>query len=294
MQFLDFSPVAMAAIYSQMKYVSENGEIQADAVRHMIYDSVRRLNRLHSKKYGKMVICFDGSNNWRKTEFELYKAKRKIDREAVADVIDWDAFWGVFGEVKESMKENLPYICLEIEGAEADDVIGTLARYEFEINPKQKNIILSTDHDFIQCQKYPNVCQYSPRFNKMVFDKDPNLALYTKFVKGDKKDGVPNIKSADDSIITSTRQTPISAKFLASVLACDNDVELLSNLLTEEQYDRYKRNVKLLDLNASPLEVQQIIISEYDKKIVNGSMVKLMSYFGKNNMPNLNERISDF
>ena len=207
MIFLDYSPVAMASIYSQMKYISEDGVIQDDIVRHMIFNSIRRLNKLHTAKFGKMVICFDSDANWRKEEFELYKANRKKSRDEQGDDgFDWDSFWGIFNEVKEAVKENLPYVSVEVSGAEADDVIGTLVRYEFETNPKTPTLIISTDGDFEQLQRYPNVKQYTPTFDKWVVSKDPMEKLYTKIVKGDKKDGVPNIKSPDNSIIDSIRQ----------------------------------------------------------------------------------------
>ena len=292
MQLLDYNPVCMAAIYTQMKYISKDNTIDKHTVKHMVFDSIRRLNKLHTKKYGKMVICFDSSSNWRKKEFELYKANRKQKRDEQSDEINWDLFWEALNETKQAVIDNLPYLTVEVVGTEADDVIATIAKYLHETNPMTKTLVLSTDGDFKQLQKYHTVEQYTPVQDKFIKTSDPRVEMLTKIVKGDKKDGVPNIKSDDRSIIDKIRQKSISAKFLKTLI--ESDEAELPELLSSVELEKFHRNKKLIDLSLSPGELQMEIIKTFEKNEIKGSFLKLMKFLSENELDLLSSKIEDF
>ena len=90
----------------------------------------------------------------------------------------------------EDLRNYFPYKVMRVEGAEADDVIGTLNDH-VSTNP---NLIISSDKDFLQLQKYQGVSQWSP-LTKTWVKGDPEESLWEKMIKGDAGDGVPNILS---------------------------------------------------------------------------------------------------
>ena len=97
---------------------------------------------------------------------------------------------------------------MHVDEAEADDIIAVIIRELSE----EPTLILSSDKDFIQLQKFSNVKQWSPLQKKFVVG-DPVESLYDKTIRGDSGDGVPIIVSSDDTFITEgKRQTPVTKK----------------------------------------------------------------------------------
>ena len=118
----------------------------------------------------------------------------------------------------------MPYPVIDVDGAEADDVIGTLAEYSQEndltehplFQEPKPFLIVSADHDFQQLQKWQNVKQWSPMRKKFVEIKDnPSQVLMEHIISGDKGDGVPNILSDDDVFTEGKRQRPIRKTLVA-------------------------------------------------------------------------------
>ena len=101
-------------------------ELSEDLVRHMVLNSLRAHNKKFRKEYGEMVIACDSSNVWRKQVFPNYKAGRKANREKSDH--DWNAIFTMLGNIRNEIKENLPYKVLALETAEADDIIAALVR----------------------------------------------------------------------------------------------------------------------------------------------------------------------
>ena len=70
---------------------------------------------------------------------------------------------------KEEIAENFPYTVIRVDGCEADDIIGTLVTmnpdHNNDFNP-QKNMIVSSDRDFLQLQRFKNTRQFSPLLKK--------------------------------------------------------------------------------------------------------------------------------
>ena len=106
---------------------------------------------------------------------------------------------------------------IELETAEADDVIAVLIRKVQRVvgpNHAKKIIIVSGDKDFIQLDS-DNVRQYNPILNKYVGkDETPSIYIREHILKGDRSDGVPNILSDDNVFI----ELPIICKRLSVLL----------------------------------------------------------------------------
>jgi len=263
-------------------------DLSEDLVRHMVLNSLRAHNKKFRKEYGDMVIACDSKNVWRREIFPNYKAGRKANR--AKSEHDWDAIFSMLHTIKDEIKTFLPYKVIEIETAEADDIIATLIKRSKRIvapNHKKNILILSGDKDFIQLHG-PNVRQYNPVLNKFV-GKGENPSLYIKehILKGDRSDGVPNILSDDNVFIEGRRQRPLSKKKINSW------VEEVFMTFTEEEQKNYDRNRKLIDLSCIPHELEDKINNEFLNVKV-ASRDKILGYFINKKLKTLIEVIDEF
>ena len=263
-------------------------ELSEDLVRHMVLNSLRGHNKKFRKEYGEMVIACDSKNVWRREVFPNYKAGRKATREKSEH--DWDTIFSMLHTIKDEIRSFLPYKVIELETAEADDIIATLVkRTQNEVGPnhKKKILILSGDKDFIQLHG-PNVKQYNPVLNKFVGKgEDPTIYIKEHILKGDRSDGIPNVLSDDNVFIEGRRQRPLSKKKIESWV---NEVFMT---FTEEEQNNYNRNRKLIDLSCIPPELEEKIINEFiDVKVA--SRDKILNYFITKKLKTLIEVIDEF
>ena len=265
-------------------------ELNEDLVRHMVLNSLRAHNKKFRKEYGDMVIACDSKNVWRREIFPNYKAGRKANR--AKSEHDWDAIFSMLATIKNEIKTFLPYKVIDLETAEADDIIATLVRRSKRIiQPEHKRnvLILSGDKDFIQLHG-PNIKQYNPVLNKFV-GKGENPSLYIKehIFKGDRSDGIPNILSDDNVFIEGRRQKPLSKKKINSWV---DDVFFYTHF-TEEEQKNYDRNRKLIDLSCIPQELEDKINNEFNEVKV-ASRDKILGYFINKKLKTLIEVIDEF
>ena len=265
-------------------------ELNEDLVRHMVLNSLRAHNKKFRKEYGEMVIACDSKNVWRREIFPNYKAGRKANR--AKSEHDWDAIFSMLHNIKNEIKTFLPYKVIEIETAEADDIIATLIKKNKRViapEHKKKVLILSGDKDFIQLHG-PNVKQYNPVLNKFVGKgEEPSLYIKEHIFKGDRSDGIPNILSDDNVFIEGRRQRPLSKKKINSWV---NDVFFYTNF-TEEEQKNYDRNRKLIDLSCIPHELEEKINNEFLNVKV-ASRDKILGYFINKKLKTLIEVIDEF
>ena len=258
----------------------DNMELSENLVRHMVLNSLRGHNKKFRKEYGEMVITCDSKNVWRRQSFPNYKAGRKANR--AKSEHDWETIFDILGTVKREIKAFMPYKVLELETAEADDIIAVLCR-----QVKDKTLILSGDKDFIQLHN-ERIRQYNPVLNKFV-GKDENPSLYIKehILKGDRSDGIPNVLSDDNVLIEGRRQTPLSKKKVESWVN-----EVLPTF-TEQEQKNYDRNRTLIDLNCVPQELEDKINREFNDVEV-ASRDKILNYFITKKLKTLIEVIDEF
>jgi len=256
--------------------------VEENLLRHTILNSIRMFRNQFTKDYGDMVICCDGKDNWRKKVFPEYKANRRKNREN--DPTDWKTLFELLHEMREELTKYFPYKVMHVDSAEADDIIGVLVDH-CEENP---TLILSSDKDFIQLQKYQGVRQWSPLQKKFIVG-DPTESLYDKTIRGDTGDGVPNILSSDDTLITEgKRQTPVTKKKME--LWRGKKPEEFCN---EAMLRNYHRNKTMVDLRETPESIRINIVNQYDNQEA-GDRSQLWNYFVDNRLKNLMEVIDEF
>ena len=281
MILLDYSQIALSNIIVQ-KLNDEN------MIRHMILNSIRMYNKKYRDEYGQMVICADGMNTWRKDYYPYYKAKRKTKREQSDQ--DWNEIFRILHLVREEIKENLPYKVIHMDGVEADDIIASLVLQSQEFGLGEPMMIVSSDKDFIQLQKFNNVKQFSPIQKKMVKDSNPRTYLFNHIMKGDSGDGIPNVLSDDDTFVTDKKQTPLRKTKIAEWLENSDN---LRNVMEHETFRNYQRNKKLIDLTEVPEDIQQTIINNYNEQKVAMKM-KVLNYLIKKRCNQLIEVVEEF
>jgi len=236
------------------------------------------------KEYGEVVLCCDNRKYWRKEFFPFYKAGRKKTREK--STLDWHAIFDMLAKFKQELKENFPYKVIDVESAEADDIIGTLVPRHAA---HEKILILSSDGDFLQLQRWgENVKQYNPALKKFLKSENPLLELEEKIIRGDKGDGIPNVFSPSDCFVRDLRQKPITKGTLDKLLK-----ENVENWSDENARIGYSRNKTLIDLKCIPVEIKEKIINTYEEtKPANKQ--KMLNYFIQNKLTNLMDVIEEF
>ena len=278
MILVDISQLFVASTFVSMK--KEETEVDIKKLRYMILNSLRMYRKKYANEFGELVICCDGSLSWRREIFPHYKAGRKTGREV--SPLDWTQIFGCFDQLKKELKENFPYRLIQVDTAEADDIIGTLVLKDRK--PNERTLIISSDKDFIQLQMNENVFQYSPVTKKMLNGVDPHEYLREHILRGDKSDGIPNVLSSDNCIVDGIRQTPMTKKLIK---------EWEESSIPEKHRERFERNTTLVDLRYTPFHLQEKILEQYKKEPI-GSRNILPAYFTEHNLETLTKNIGDF
>ena len=296
MIIVDYNQTAIGSFMAEIKGRSDV-EVNLPLLRHMIINTIRSYNKRWSNDYGHLVIACDNRHYWRKKEFPYYKAGRR--GASLASALDWGEIFNALNIVRYELAEVFPYPVIDVDGAEADDVIGTLAEYsqtlgepgplfEDEVTP-DPFLIVSGDHDFKQLQKFPNVRQYAPAQKKWVKITEPaHQVLMEHIITGDKGDGIPNMFSDDDTFVTGTRQRPIKKTLLAKWKTMKPE-----EFVNGDGAHGYNRNSLLVDLTRTPQDIKDAIIHSYTSQ-TNKDKSALLDYFNKHRMRQMVDVIDEF
>ena len=280
MILIDLNQVCIANVLQEVKQLKK---IEPLLVKHMILSTLLFYRKKFKDQYGELVICCDSKRSWRKDVFPFYKANRKTNRQK--DDIDWSGIFEVINSLTDDLVNHFPYSVIQVDQAEADDIIGTLVKNYYR---EGKIMTVSSDKDFLQLQKYYNVYQYSPIQKKNLEISNPNEYIKEHIMKGDRGDGIPNFLSDDDTFVTDKR----SKKILKTKLEAWKNL-CPTEFCDEKMYRGWKRNEQLVDLGHTPADIKQKIVDQYDTYEYN-QRDKLLNYFVKNKLRNLTEHIGDF
>lgn len=239
MLLLDFSNLAKAAITANLYNipVTESPEGMS-MVRHVALSSIMNYRKKFSK-YGEPLIIADSATGyWRKDIFPEYKGTR--DKNQEDSIIDWKFVSAVTKIVLKELKDNFPWAVIQVDKAEADDIIGILSG-----RASEPTMIVSGDQDSIQSHKNPWVKQWSPiqAYHKNgqgdITAENTTVALQsliTKIVKGDSGDGIPNVLSASVCLMEGIKQTSVMQNVLDRYIECPSTsmLEGISETLIDE------------------------------------------------------------
>lgn len=269
--------------------VAINKENDENMIRHMIINSLRLYRNAYKENFGELVIACDSKNNWRKNYYPQYKANRKKARDKSG--LDWVEAFRIINKIRDELKEHFPYKVIEVEGCEADDIIGTLCKNTQEFGQYEDVMIVSADKDFLQLQRYKNVRQYSPLLKKEYREETPLVGLTEKILTGDAGDGVPNVLSHDNVFVEGERQRPLSRKKKDDMINQLNHAD--SGYQHSEWYRNYQRNRKLIDLEYTPEELQSEILEQFNSQDKWGLRGAVLPYLINNRMKLMIESVEE-
>jgi len=278
MIIVDFNQVMISNLMAQLGNHT-NIPLDEGLFRHMVINSIRNYKLKFSEEYGEIVIACDDRNYWRKQIYPYYKANRKKARDK--SELDWTLIFESFNKIRSELKDYFPYRVIQIESAEADDIIATLV---LDIIAPEGFLILSGDKDFIQLHKYDNVKQYDPVRKKWITHDNPDHYLFEHIMRGDAGDGIPNVLSDDDVfVVDGKRQKPLTQKKI------DADWISKEMLCTRN----FLRNQQIIDLSFIPINIQEAIIDKYNAE-AGKDRSKLFNYFIEYKLKHMMENIGDF
>ena len=286
MILVDLNQVMISNLMIQLKH--SDGVLEEGLVRHMVLNSLKKYRGLFYPKYGELVICCDDKSYWRKEIFPYYKASRKKERQASS--IDWNSIFITLNNIRDELRENMPYLVIQVPNAEADDIIATLC-HEFGVSTRDQGmpiLILSGDKDFVQLQKYWNVDNYNPVLKKDIRVDNPERYLREHIMLGDRGDGIPNFLSADDTFVVGKRQKSISRLKLAEWAELEPE-----EFCTEEMLIGYKRNKALIDLSEIPDDISGQVLDQYYSGTQNPRS-KIIEYFMEKKLRKLMSDVQAF
>lgn len=279
MIIVDFNQVMISNLMMQLGNHT-NVPIEEGLFRHMVINSLRSYKQKFASEYGEMIIACDDKNYWRKQLFPYYKANRKKTRDA--SEINWTQVFEIFNKVKHEIRDNFPYRVIQVDSAEADDIIATLVKHRSE-----PVLILSGDKDFVQLQMDDDVKQYDPVRKKWISHNDPRKFLFEHILKGDQGDGVPNVLSDDDTFVANKRQRPLTQKKIEAVY--NQGIMFLDKELEKN----FKRNKQLVDLSMIPEKIRKQVLDKYHEED-GKDRSKLFNYFIAYKLKNMMEHVGEF
>lgn len=285
---LDFNPTVIAAVNQGHKEFGE--DLTVDIIRNVVLNMILSYRKQFGNKYGKLVICCDSGDGWRKEFFPFYKYSRKKTREE--SPLNWPLIFSSLDAIRNELIEYMPYKVMALPRCEADDIIAVLSRYIVDYEPIEQGIdfdtqdvlILSRDKDFKQLQTTRHIVQWSPVDKKWLREPNAKEFLIEHIIRGDSGDGVPNMLSDDDSFVIKKRQSQIRTTFVEDVIA---------NGVPPKHKAGYDRNKRLIDLTMVPQDLQEGIIAEYKNHTPNAKS-KLLNYLIKYKLKNLYDNAQFF
>ena len=274
---VDFSQIFIGSYMMAAKYA----DVDMDVIRPAVLNTLRIYRNKFVSEYGELILCCDDRHTWRKDIFPNYKASRKKTRKVSG--IDWNNLYECLNQLKDELRQWFPYKLIQVEKAEADDIIAILVNLI-----QERTLILSSDKDFVQLQTF-NIRQYSPMQKKFVDSESAERSLHEKIVRGDVGDGIPNIMSDDNVFVDEgRRQKPVTKKKVDAWYELDPDM-----YCTAEMLRNYKRNKQLVDLGEVPESIRINITKQFETTQV-GERSRLLTYFVNHRLKNLTESLSEF
>lgn len=230
--------------------------VDYELMKFRMFDSVYK-SMFKAGEVREVVLAMDDKNSWRKIYWKKYKENRKDKKKSID--LDWDEFFGVLNEFMREISTHIPFKVLQVQNAEADDIIGVLA-----LDKPQDFYIISTDKDFLQLSS-PRVKIYNPHKKQHIEHPNPELFLVEQSMIGQAKDNIFNIKTPLDWDTEAGKRKPgFGTAAFEKVLVYGWEKWLDDNNLRE----RYEFNRNLMDFSRVPTEIKRRIFRDYDGTVL--------------------------
>jgi len=276
MILIDNNQLLISNVFVAMKHSDIEDE---STLRHLVVNTYRYYNQKFKNEYGDMIICHDSSKCWRKDIFEHYKSNRKKAKEKSQH--DWNKIFNTMTTIRGEIEESFPWKNMSVPCTEADDIIAVITQNS---SPMESIVIVSSDKDFQQLQRFPDVQQYSPHKKNMIVCEDPEAFLIEHMVKGDVSDGIPNVLSDDDTFIDPDKKQTTMTKKRVNEAIGHYTSGALDFEETQVKYIRnWIRNKTMIDMTQIPQEHKDRILDEWAEPTV-GDKSQVFEYMVNNRL----------
>lgn len=137
-----------------------------------------------------VILCFESGSNWRKEYTQThnilkqYKANRTRNRDNLLKELVYKT-----SDILYEVLQDTSVCCMKLTEFEGDDIIAESA---MQLSPTHNVIILSTDNDFKQLLRFPNIQIFDIVKRKLKEEEDPHYFMFLKCIRGDSGDNVPS------------------------------------------------------------------------------------------------------
>ena len=311
-----------ANMFFRARHVAFRAEDPWEKVGYALHITLASINKV-VRRFGAdhVVFALEG-RSWRKDFYPPYKRNRAETRAALTESQQEEEkmFWETYDQFTKYLAEQTNCSVIRHERAEADDVI---ARW-ITLHPQDHHTIISSDTDFVQLLA-ENVDQYNgitdelhtlrgifDAKDKLVIDKktkspkavpNPEWLLFEKCVRGDPTD---NVFSAYPGVRTKGTKNKVGLQeaFEDRTNKGYNWNNLMLQRWTDHEgqehrvLDDYQRNRHLVDLNAQPDEIKQLvdnaICEQASHRDIGQVGVRFMKFCGKFELSRISENAEQY
>lgn len=237
-----------------------------------------KFKALEYKVDGILIAC-DAPNVWRKELYPDYKAHRDELRDPYYDDVKDTVI-----ELKNFFNEYTSIPAISVANCEADDII-----YIVTQDSPNKNIILSSDKDFVQLVDDKTIL-YSPTQKKERESDDPEFDLFEKCIRGDRGDNIP---SSYPNVRKKKLEEAFYEKKDGEHYKYINIMES-TNKFGNKVKDDYERNRKLIDLSLQPEYIKKRIRETINNIKPNAyNNLKVLKFIGEHNLKGVSDKFLD-
>lgn len=158
-----------------------------------LYGFIGMINKIITEEMPEyMVVAFDIGKNFRKEKYDFYKDGRSETPDDLKLQMP----------IARNILKGMGIAYCELAPYEADDIIGTIAKYA-EANPDYYSLIVSSDKDLLQLisfeteiklLKQTGFIRYNEESFKEEYGIDPIKVIDLKALMGDSSDNIPGVK----------------------------------------------------------------------------------------------------
>lgn len=287
---------------------------------HTTLSSIRKAWRDFQADH--LVVCLEG-RSWRKDFYTPYKRQRAEARAALSprEAEEDRVFWETLDQLKDFLLNKTNCTVLHHSRLEADDLIAGWIKH----HPNDQHVIISTDSDFAQLIS-ENVRQFNgvsgvttthlgyfdekgkpivdPKTKQIKAAPEPEWLLFEKCMRGDPSDNVfsayPGVREKGSKNKVGLREAFADRKNRGWAW---NNLQLQKWIdhegIEHRVLDDYNRNVTLIDLNAQPDEIKNIInetITAQEHKVKNISQVgiRLLKFCSEFDLVKISEQVQSY
>ena len=311
-----------ANMFFRARHVAFRAGDSWEKVGYALHITLSAVNKVAQRFAADHVIFALEGRSWRKDHYAPYKRNRAEARAAQTEKEQEEdrLFWETYDEFTKYLAGQTNCSVIRHERAEADDII---ARW-IALHPQDQHTIVSSDTDFVQLLA-DNVQQYNgitdelltvqgifDAKGKPVVDKktklpkttpDPAWLLFEKCMRGDPTD---NVFSAFPGVRVKGTKNKVGLQ--EAFADRDRQGYAWNNLMLQRWMDHdgqehrvlddYERNRTLIDLNAQPQEIKDLvdtaIIEQISHKDIGQVGVRFMKFCGRYELNRASESAEQF